>query len=151
MSTQQRNTSVADREAFTSRVIELPLERVYRAITTPELLAQWWGPSGFTSTVKQCDIRPDGRWLLTMHGPDGRDYPNEYQFVEVEPERIVIRRVADTHAFTLTITLEDLGSSTRIGWSQVFADAAELAASLPTVGPANEQNLDRLTVVAANN
>jgi uncharacterized protein YndB with AHSA1/START domain len=145
-----RVLALAPREASTSRLIPAPLEQVFRAITTPELLAQWWGPAGFTCTVTQCDVRPGGRWLLTMHGPDGRDYPNEYRFVAVEPEQVVLRRIADTHDFTLTITLQDLGPATRVGWSQVFQDAAELTACREVVVPANEQNLDRLSAVAAS-
>lgn len=36
------------------------------------------------------DVRPGGEWLLTMHGPDGTNYPNKSVFKEViKPEKLV--------------------------------------------------------------
>ncbi len=47
------------------------------AWTDPEKVAQWWGHRGFTLTTHQKDLRPGDAWSLTMHGPDGVDYPNK--------------------------------------------------------------------------
>lgn len=48
------------------------------------------GPGGFTTTVQKMDVRPGGEWLLTMHGPDGTNYPNKSVFKEViKPEKLV--------------------------------------------------------------
>src|SRR5437868_5685616 len=46
--------------------------------------AQWWGPRGFTLTTHSKDLRSGGSWNYTMHGPDGVDYPNKTQYLEVE-------------------------------------------------------------------
>lgn len=51
--------------------------RVFEAFARPELLARWWGPSGFTNTFEVSEFRPEGRWRFTMHGPDGSNHPNE--------------------------------------------------------------------------
>ncbi len=49
-----------------------------------------WGLKGFTTTIKEFDLRPGGRFKQVMHGPDGTDYPNLSLFREVVPhERIV--------------------------------------------------------------
>jgi hypothetical protein len=80
-----------------------------------------------------------------MHGPEGGNYPNEAVFAEIVPERRIVVDHVSEPKFVLTISLEPReGGGTRVGWSQAFADP-ELGRRLePIVGPANEQNLDRL-------
>ncbi len=72
--------TAGENQIVASRVFDAPREAVYRAWTTPELLARWWGPHGFTNTFHECDIRPEGEWRYTMHGPDGTNYPNRNVF-----------------------------------------------------------------------
>ena len=93
----------ADREFVHSRVIDAPRDRVFRAIAEPGRLARWWGPDGFTSTFETFELRPGGAWRFVMHGPDGTDYPNESAFLEVEPERIVLEHLSESHHFLLTM------------------------------------------------
>jgi uncharacterized protein YndB with AHSA1/START domain len=80
----------ASREIVITRVVAAPRERVWRAMTDPTQVVQWWGPKGFTTTIEKMDVRPGGTWKHFMHGPDGTDYPNKSIFREiVKPERIV--------------------------------------------------------------
>jgi uncharacterized protein YndB with AHSA1/START domain len=137
------------RRLSTSRVVDAPRERVFRAFSDPTHLAKWWGPKGFTNTFYQLDPRPGGAWTFTMHGPDGVDYKNVSEFVEVvPPERIVLRHVSRPR-FEMTITLDDAAGRTRVGWCQLFDTAAECARVKPFAVEANEQNLDRLEAVVA--
>ena len=146
-----RPPSTADSEFVHSRLIDAPRERVFKAITTPDRLAKWWGPKGFTSTFEVCEPRPGGAWRFVLHGPDGKNYPNENVFAEiVEPERVVIEHIAQPHHFRLTITLAEQGGKTLVGWRQVFDDAAERERVAQFVIPANEQNLDRLAAEVLN-
>ncbi|UJF33495.1 SRPBCC family protein [Paenibacillus hexagrammi] len=130
-------------EIVNTRVIDASPALVYKAWTQPEHLAQWWGPSGFTNTFHVFDLRPGGLWEFVMHGPGGTDYPNKSEFVEIGPERIVLRHLCAPY-FQLTATLEDLGGRTRLTWRQLFEDATEFNAMKAICTPANEQNLDRL-------
>ena len=119
---------------------------VFAAIGDPARLAKWWGPDGFSNRFEVFEFRPGGSWVFDMIGPDGRVYPNESVFDEIEADRrVVIRHVCLPH-FTLTITLEPAPGGTRVHWQQVFADAAVADAIRHIVAPANEQNLDRLGV-----
>jgi len=123
--------------------------KVFAAFAAPERLARWWGPAGFRNTFALCELRPGGAWRFTMHGPDGTDYPNESQFVEVVPNaRVVIRHVNAPH-FVLTVELHDEGQGTRVQWTQVFDDPAVAQAVRHIVEPANEQNLQRLAAEVA--
>jgi uncharacterized protein YndB with AHSA1/START domain len=79
-----------ERGIFFERVFDAPRELVFDVWTDPKHVAQWWGPSGFTNTVQEMDVRPGGEWRFIMHGPNGVDYPNRIVFVEViRPERLV--------------------------------------------------------------
>lgn len=133
----------------TSREIPARAEEVFAAISTPARLARWWGPAGFTNTFHVCDFKPGGRWSFVMHGPDGRGFPNESVFAEIEPvRRVVIQHVSEPQ-FRLTITLTPSVAGTVVGWTQAFASEKVARAVEHIVVPANEQNLDRLTAEVA--
>jgi uncharacterized protein YndB with AHSA1/START domain len=65
--------ATADREIVISCVLNAPRELVFRVWTDPKHVARWWGPKGFTNTIREMDVRPSGVWLSVMHGPDGVD------------------------------------------------------------------------------
>jgi len=141
--------ATGENELVTTREYAVPRELVFRAWTTPELLARWWGPKGFTNTFHECDIKPGGTWTLTMHGPDGTDYPNRSVFVEiVAPERVVLDHLSG-HEFRLTGTFEDLDGRTKVTFRQRFKVKEEFEEAKPYCAEANEQNLDRLGEVLA--
>lgn len=127
----------------TSRAFALPPETLFAAFASPERLARWWGPDGFSNTFEVFDFRNGGVWRFTMHGPDGSSYANEASFVSIEPDRgVVVRHVSQPH-FTLSIRLEPTATGTNVTWEQAF-DSAEVAESVRhIVEPANEQNLNR--------
>jgi uncharacterized protein YndB with AHSA1/START domain len=129
----------------TSRDIPASPDQVFAAFSDPQRLARWWGPAGFTNTFTVCELRAGGRWELVMHGPDGRDYPNESTFAEVEPPRKVVVEHVSAPKFRLTITLAPSADGTAVTWVQTF-ESAEVASGIEhIVVPANEQNLDRLS------
>lgn len=87
MGKKQRSES---QEITITRVYEAPVAAVWDAWTDVKQVAQWWGPRGFTITTHSKDLRPGGRWVYTMHGPDGTDYPNDTLYHEVvKHERLV--------------------------------------------------------------
>jgi len=77
------------------RVFAAPRSLVWQAWTDPEMLAQWFGPRGFSSSVPELDARVGGNLRIVMHGPDGNDYPMKGTFREVvPPERLVFTNIA---------------------------------------------------------
>jgi len=126
------------------RRIGAPPETIFHAIEDPKLLAQWWGPAGFTCAFETFDFRPGGTWKFVMRGPDGTDYPNESRFVEiVKPTKFVVRHEA-VPLFTVTITLEGVLGGSLLTWVQAFEDSEVAKAMASVVTPANEQLLDKL-------
>lgn len=143
-----RSSRDQDDATFRSqRVLPHPPERVFAAFASPELLARWWGPSGFTNTFEVFDFRPGGRWKFVMHGPDGSHHPNESVFLELDaPSTLVVQHVSRPR-YVLTVTLVSHEEGTAISWAQEFEDSAVAARIRHIVEPANEQNLDRLHAV----
>lgn len=73
------------REIVTTRLFDAPRERVFAAWSSAAHLEKWWGPRGFTTTTHAFEFRVGGQWRLTMHGPDGTDYPNRLVYEEIVP------------------------------------------------------------------
>jgi uncharacterized protein YndB with AHSA1/START domain len=123
--------STADREIILSRLFDAPRELVWEVWTDPNHVANWWGPNGFTSTIHEMDVRPSGVWHLTMHGPDGRDYPNKSIFKEViKFERIVFSHGGGTKGgpganFEAIWTFEEQGGKTMVTIRSLFPTKAE--------------------------
>jgi uncharacterized protein YndB with AHSA1/START domain len=140
------NAGAADRESVHSRVLNASREQVVQAFREPTHFAQWWGPKGFRNTIHSFDFRQGGRLRLTLQGPDGADYENEYVLEEiVEPERIVISHPDPGHYFQLFITLAEEGENkTRLSWRQRFDTREHFERVKSFVAEANEENLDRL-------
>jgi uncharacterized protein YndB with AHSA1/START domain len=117
---------------------------VFAAMSDPARVARWWGPAGFTNTIEQFDFRPGGVWLLTMHGPDGRDHPNENRFTRiVANEAIEIEHPHGPH-FMLSLELKPHEGGTELHWRQLFDTVAQYQVLADFIAQANEENLDRL-------
>src|SRR5580765_8138813 len=65
------------------RIYNAPVKKVWDAWTTNHV-GNWWGPRGFTLTTKSKDIKTGGSWIYTMHGPDGKDFPNHTRYLELK-------------------------------------------------------------------
>jgi uncharacterized protein YndB with AHSA1/START domain len=131
----------------TARMLPYPPSAIFAAFARPEVLARWWGPAGFTNTFEVFEFTPGGRWKYDMHGPKGARYPNESVFVELDaPSKVVIHHVAKPR-YLLTVTMEPRDGGTAVTWNQEFEESAVAARIRHIVTPANEENLDKLTVV----
>lgn len=144
-------TSAMDpqRTLSTSRTLPHPPAVIYAAFASADILASWWGPKGFTSTFEVFEFEAGGRWKFVMHSADGKDYANESIFAALEPDsRVVIEHIAHPH-YRLTVSLEPVAGGTCLTWQQTFKDAKTAHGLRHIVGPANEQNLDRLASALA--
>lgn len=130
---------------ISTRLLPFPQQAVFDAFRDPVRLAAWWGPNGFTSTIHEFDLRPGGRFHLTMHGPDGASYENDKEFLEVaEPARVVFRHLQPMHDFTMTITWDEEAGGTRLTWKMAFESGSDGEKFRDFILKANEENFDRL-------
>lgn len=101
-----------------TREFDAPPERVFRAYTDPELVAQWLGPRRLTIRIEKYDARSGGSYRYVHSEEDGTEYGFHGVFHEVRPhERIVqtftFEGVPDGVSLE-TARFEDLGGRTRI-------------------------------------
>lgn len=129
----------------TSRILPASPEAVFEAIQNPERLARWWGPEGFRNTFHTFEFKPGGAWVFTMHGPDGTDYPNQSEFLEIVPGALVRIKHVNLPHFELSMSLEATVGGTLVTWVGVFENHAFAEQARAFLETANEQNLDRLT------
>jgi uncharacterized protein YndB with AHSA1/START domain len=99
------------------RVLDVPRALVFDACTTPELLAAWWGPRGFTSPRMEIDLRVGGSYRLAMQPPEGELFHLAGEFREVDPPGRLAYTFRweepdpDDQETVVTISLRDLGES----------------------------------------
>uniref|UniRef100_UPI0040495004 SRPBCC family protein n=1 Tax=Gelidibacter sp. TaxID=2018083 RepID=UPI0040495004 len=144
-------TSNPDCEIYSSRILNTPLEIVYQAFANPEHLKKWWGPEGFTNTIHEFDLRPNGKWILTMHGPEKGNYENSSIFKSVEPLKLISWKRISQPLFDMEVSFEAISDrKTKIAFRMIFetADACEKIKRF--AGPKNEENFDRLEKVLVN-
>ena len=104
-------TTPSEREARIERIFDAPREKVWRAFTEPELLAQWWG-RGNKLDIEKFEFERGGHWRIVEHGPDGV-HGFEGRFREITPQE----RISQTfdwdgmpgYVVVDTAEFEDLG------------------------------------------
>jgi uncharacterized protein YndB with AHSA1/START domain len=129
-----------------SRLLSATPSEVFAAMSDPIRVGKWWGPAGFKNTIHKYDFRADGVWLLTMHGPDGKNYPNESRFTRVIDNEVFEIEHLSGHHFILTIELEPKSGGTEVKWRQTFDTVEEYKGMAQFVAQANEQNLESLAI-----
>jgi uncharacterized protein YndB with AHSA1/START domain len=112
-------------ELVLKRTFDAPRQLVFKAWTDPKHLAQWWGPRGFTTNIREMDVRPGGVWSYSMRGPDGKDYPFDGVYLEaVEPEKLVFDGVihgSPEQRVWTEATFVEQGNSTEINVRQLYS------------------------------
>jgi uncharacterized protein YndB with AHSA1/START domain len=85
--TAARVTTPSDREIHIERIFNAPRDRVWRAMTDPTQVAQWWG-RGNKLVVERLEAERGGHWRFVEHAKDGT-HGFEGRFAEVTaPERV---------------------------------------------------------------
>jgi uncharacterized protein YndB with AHSA1/START domain len=118
----------SERELRIERIFDASRERVWKAITDPKLVAQWWG-RGNELVIERMQLERGGHWRFVEHSPQGV-HGFEGRFREIKPpERVVQTFEWDGmpgHVAVQTMTLEDLGDGrTKLVTISLFHTTAE--------------------------
>ena len=73
-----------------TRVVPVPVARVWRAWTVPTHLMKWFCPLPWRTTECAIDLRPGGAFYTKMEGPNGEVQAGTGCYLDVEPERRLI-------------------------------------------------------------
>ena len=122
-------TTPTDREIHIERIFDAPRDRVFAAMTDPELIPQWWGPHGTTARVDRMDVETGGDWRFVIRNSDGSEtgFRGTYREV-VAPERIVQTfewEGMPGYVSVETATFEDLGDRTKMTSIALFHTTEE--------------------------
>jgi uncharacterized protein YndB with AHSA1/START domain len=108
-----------------SRVFNAPRELVFKAMTDPKHIPQWWGPRQYTTIVDKMEVKAGGLWRYIQRGDNGDEYAFHGVYHSItEPSRVI-----DTfefegmpgHVILETMDLEALpDGKTKLTVSSVF-------------------------------
>jgi len=118
------------RSIVIERLIDAPRELVFRAFTTAEHLAHWWGPTGFSITTSAFDLRVGGVLAFRDARAGWARLPEPVVFDVIDPPaRIVSHHVggddAEPASHETRVTLDAESGKTRLTWRLVFVSVAE--------------------------
>jgi uncharacterized protein YndB with AHSA1/START domain len=96
--------------------------RVFKALTDPRELLQWWGsPETYQGRKWDTDFRVGGKWRVEGESAAGEPYAVFGEFLEIEPPRRLVQSWGydwdhgkDQPPTTLTYVLEDVPGGTRL-------------------------------------
>ncbi len=132
MKKNEVDTIIQENKVIYKRYFDAPVDLVFDVWSSHEHLSKWWGPNGFTLTTIQMDFSNGGIWDFIMHGPDGTDYKNKIQFIEInKPHHIYYKHIGDggdtedVH-FQTRIIFESSGEGTNLTMEQEFPSKEEL-------------------------
>ncbi len=118
------------------RLVDVPVELVWKAWTEPEHLKAWFAPKPFETVECEIDLRPGGIFRTVMRGPDGTEFADDTGgcYLEVEaPHRLVWTSALGPgyrpqqvpgegeFQFTAELTFEAVGEGTRYSVRAIHA------------------------------
>jgi uncharacterized protein YndB with AHSA1/START domain len=136
-----------------TRVLPAPRTEVYRALTEPGELVQWFGPRGFTSPSVDFDPRVGRSYRIAMQPPEGDLFHLTGEFRKVDPPARLAYTFRweppdpDDRETVATLSLDERGDETEVelvlgefateerralheqGWTDSFDRLAELLGS----------------------
>src|ERR1043166_2119583 len=86
---KQRGSALRN-EVVINRVFNLPVNKVWRALTEAEQFKKWWGPKGFTCPSSKMEARVGGKYLNCMRGPDRKEYWSTGVVKEFIPQKKLV-------------------------------------------------------------
>jgi uncharacterized protein YndB with AHSA1/START domain len=143
-------TTPSEREIRTERVFDAARDRVWRALTEPDLIAQWWG-RGNKLVIERLEVERGGHWRFVEHADGEHGFEGRYREV-TPPERLVLTFEWDGmpgHVVVDTTELEDLGGGrTKVITTSLFHTTEErdgmLSSGMQTGLDQSYAALDRL-------
>lgn len=143
-------------EMVMTRVFDAPRELVFKVMTDPDLIPQWWGPRSLTTHVDKMDVQAGGLWRYVQRDQQG----NQFAFHGVYHSITAPEQIIDTfefegmpgHVILETMTLEaQADGKTSLTVSSVFQSVADRDGMLSSgMEEGSSESYDRLDELLAN-
>jgi uncharacterized protein YndB with AHSA1/START domain len=106
------------------RIIDAPVDAVFRAHVEADLIAQWLGPKGYEMDVTRFDASDGGAYEFIHRNPEGEEFRFRGSFHSIVAGKRVIRTFewlgAPGHVSLESVEFEDLDGKTRITSRAVY-------------------------------
>jgi uncharacterized protein YndB with AHSA1/START domain len=131
-----------------TRTFDAPRDLVFKTMTDPKAIPNWWGPRQYTTEVDQMDARSGGAWRFINRDADG----NEFGFHGVYHDLVPGERIIQTfeweglpgHVSLETSTLEEAGGKTLMSNLAVFQTIEDRDGMASAMGDGASETFDRL-------
>jgi len=111
-------TLPTDTQILITREFDAPKHLVWKAYTTPDLIARWWGGSHGKVTSAEVDLRVGGSWRYVLAANEGFEVAFHGEFREISaPDRLVNTEIyegAPEGLGVVTTTLTEAGGRTTL-------------------------------------
>ncbi len=109
------------------RTFDAPRDVVFRALTDPSLIPNWWGPRKYETIVDVMEAKAGGRWrYLNRNNESGEEFGFHGVYHEVTQERVV--QTNEFEGFPGAVALETSMLEERDG--RTYMTAVSLAPSV---------------------
>ena len=109
-----------------TRILDAPRDLVWEVWTTPEHIKEWWGPDGFSLTIKSMNVEPGKTWDSIMHGW-GKDFVSKIEYVEVKKPSLLSYKhygESEDYDFTVSILFAEVEEKTLLTMKSIFKSKA---------------------------
>ena len=73
-----KKDQIKKQDLVVTRIIDAPVEMVWKAWTDPEHVMLWWGPKDYTSPACKIDLREGGKYVFSMRAPKDQGGQDSY-------------------------------------------------------------------------
>ena len=141
-------------EIVVTRVFDAPRDLVFKACTDPNLIAKWWGPRRYTTTVDKMEVRPGGVWRFVQKDDAGNVFAFHGVYHEITaPERTVQTfefEGVPGHVLLDTATFEEFDGKTKLTQQSVFQSVADRDGMVQSgMEEGSTESMDRLAELLA--
>ncbi len=115
-----------ERKVVMERVFHASPERLWKMMTDPDLIPEWWGPERHLTRVDEMDVRVGGSWRFVSHDKEGNEHAFNGIYKEVDPPRRLMQTfnyepIGPGHESIETAVLEEVGKGkTRLTMTSVY-------------------------------
>ena len=121
-------TLPTDTQILITREFDAPKRLVWKAYTTPELVARWWAGERGKVTSAEIDLRVGGAWRSVMSANEGFEVAFHGEYREVSaPDRLVNTEIyegAPEGVGVVTTTFTESGGRTTMSQLCEYGDKA---------------------------
>jgi uncharacterized protein YndB with AHSA1/START domain len=123
-------------EVIVTQIFDAPREKVWKAMTDPKYIPEWWGPRNMTTKIDKQDLKVGGTWRYIQYDKDGKEFAFRGVFQTVnKPQEISFTfkwEAMPGHVLTQTMVLEDMGKQTKAVTSIDFPSGDDMKGMLDT-------------------